>query len=108
MRWNAFVCNSVVIQSPVTSSPSPRSSATSYWPVWSQVMSTSSRSLSMTMYSRSIAARAVNFRGNPGASAARASGVPARTVPMKLVVGTQLNLAGNQVERPLVGVALFE
>jgi len=103
--WSATV---VVIQSPVTSRPSPRNSATSYWPVWSQVNSTSSKSLSIMMYSRSTAARAVNFRGRPGASAARACGVPARIVPMSPIVRPKFDVAGHQIESALVGIAFLE
>jgi len=85
-----------------------RNSATSYWPVWSQVSSTSSKSLSITMYSRSTAARAVYFRGRPGAIAARASGVRGAYRADELIVGTQFDGTGHQVKGAFVGIAFLE
>ena len=84
------------------------SSATSYWPVWSQVSSTSSRSLSIMMYARSLCGTRREFarqaRGERGARLGAAGANDADDA----LVGAQLDAAGDQIEGALVGVAFLE
>ncbi len=60
------------------------------------------------MYSRSLLARAVNLRGRPGASAARASGAPGPNHADRAVLGPKLDAARDEVKGALVGIAFLE
>ena len=55
-----------------------------------------------------MAARAVNLRGSPGASAARASGRTGANGADQSIVGPQLDDPGDEIEGAFVRVAFFE